>query len=48
MGRSSRPLSAEALGDHLVAYFEADNLESTLRDTHRFAAEVCPAFCERS
>jgi hypothetical protein len=31
---------------HLVVYFEADDLQTTLRDMRRFAAEVCPAFHE--
>ncbi len=30
--------------DHLVTYFEADDLATTLRDMRRFAAEVCSAF----
>ena len=30
--------------EHLVAYFEADDLQTTLRDMQRFAAEVCQAF----
>ena len=30
--------------DHLVVYFEADDLETTLRAMRRFASEVCPAF----
>jgi probable F420-dependent oxidoreductase len=29
---------------HLVVYFEADDLQTTLRDMQCFAAEVCPAF----
>jgi len=32
--------------EQLVAYFEADDLESTVRDMRRFATEVCPAFHE--
>jgi len=32
--------------DHLVLYFEADDVQTTLRDMRRFAAEVCPAFHE--
>ena len=30
--------------DHLVLYFEADDIETTVRDMRRFAAEVRPAF----
>ena len=30
--------------EHLVVYFEADDLQTTLRDMQRFAAEVGPAF----
>jgi len=30
--------------DHLVVYFEADDVQTTLQDMRRFAAEVCPAF----
>ena len=29
--------------EHLVVYFEADDLQTSLRDMQRFAAEVCPA-----
>jgi probable F420-dependent oxidoreductase len=32
---------------HLVVYFEADDLQTALRDMRRFAAEVCPAFHEQ-
>jgi alkanesulfonate monooxygenase SsuD/methylene tetrahydromethanopterin reductase-like flavin-dependent oxidoreductase (luciferase family) len=32
---------------HLVVFFEADDLQTTLRDMRRFAAEVCPAFHEQ-
>ena len=34
--------------DHLVAYFEADDLDTTVRDMRRFATEVCPAFTSRA
>ena len=38
----------EAAGvGHLVRYFEADDLQTVLRDMRRFATEVCPAFRER-
>jgi len=30
--------------EHLVLYFEADDIETTVRDMRRFAAEVRPAF----
>ena len=30
--------------DHLVLYFEADDIQTTVRDMRRFAAEVRPAF----
>ena len=30
--------------EHLVVSFEAEDLQTTLRDMQRFAAEVCPAF----
>jgi probable F420-dependent oxidoreductase len=30
--------------EHLVAYFEADDLQTVLRDMQRFAADVCPGF----
>jgi len=30
--------------EHLVVSFEADDLQSTLQDMRRFAAEVCPPF----
>jgi probable F420-dependent oxidoreductase len=32
--------------DHLVVYFETDDVQTTLKDMRRFAAEVCPAFRE--
>jgi probable F420-dependent oxidoreductase len=35
----------EAAGvDHLVVYFEAEDVQTALRDMRRFATEVCPAF----
>jgi alkanesulfonate monooxygenase SsuD/methylene tetrahydromethanopterin reductase-like flavin-dependent oxidoreductase (luciferase family) len=30
--------------EHLVVSFEAEDLQTILRDMQRFAAEVCPAF----
>ena len=30
--------------EHLVVSFEAEDLQTTLRDMQRFATEVCPAF----
>ena len=30
--------------DHLVVYFEADDVQTTLRDMRRFATEIVPAF----
>ena len=30
--------------DHLVVYFETDDVQTTLQDMRRFATEVCPAF----
>jgi len=32
--------------DHLVVYFEAEDLGTILRDMRRFATDVCPAFRE--
>jgi probable F420-dependent oxidoreductase len=35
----------QAVGvEHLVVSFEAEDLQTTLRDMRRFAADVCPAF----